>query len=49
MTITDAIVKVLMENSKGLTAKQIYEKIVEKIFRKFVGNCGEFYYLCTKN
>lgn len=35
MTITDAIVKVLMENSKGLTAKQIYEKIVEKKYYNF--------------
>lgn len=29
MTITDAIIKVLTENTEGLTAKEIYEKILE--------------------
>ena len=35
MTITDAIIKVLTKNTEGLTAKEIYEKILENKFYEF--------------
>lgn len=35
MTITDAIIKVLTENTEGLTAKEIYEKILENKLYEF--------------
>ena len=35
MTIIDAIVKVLTENTEGLTTKEIYEKILENKYYEF--------------
>lgn len=35
MTITDAIVKVLTDNTQGLTVKEIYEKITENKYYEF--------------
>lgn len=37
-----------MQTKKSEFKRNVKKKIVEKKYRKIVGNCGEFYYLCTQ-